>query len=82
MGSVNYGQSLHGLHNTKSLRTPALDKVKIHYLVEKHQEWHHCFKYQLHSKLDQKCTESEIFDSNSTLASAEYILTPKDFFKF
>ena len=23
-GSVNYGQSLHGLHNTKSLRTPAL----------------------------------------------------------
>jgi len=24
-GSVNYGQSLHGFHNTKSLRTPALD---------------------------------------------------------
>jgi len=23
-GSVNYGQSFHGLHNTKSLRTPAL----------------------------------------------------------
>jgi len=23
-GSVNYGQSLHGLHNTKSLRTPGL----------------------------------------------------------
>ena len=23
-GSVNYGQSLHGLHNTKSLRTPVL----------------------------------------------------------
>ena len=26
-GSVNYGQSLHGLHNTKSLRTPALEHV-------------------------------------------------------
>jgi len=24
VGSVNYGQSLQGLHNTKSLRTPAL----------------------------------------------------------
>jgi len=28
-GSVNYGQSLHGLHNTKSLRTPALGCTKI-----------------------------------------------------
>jgi len=27
-GSVNYGQSLHGLHNTKSLRTPALKRLK------------------------------------------------------
>jgi len=24
-GSVNYGQSFHGLHNTKSLRTPGLE---------------------------------------------------------
>jgi len=23
--SVNYGQSLHGLHNTKNLRTPGVD---------------------------------------------------------
>jgi len=28
-GSVNYGQSLHGLHNTKSLRNPELDHVII-----------------------------------------------------
>jgi len=30
-GSVKYGQSLHGLHNTKSLRTPALrgDNTKV-----------------------------------------------------
>jgi len=27
-GSVNYGQSLHGLHNTKSLRTPDLHHSK------------------------------------------------------
>jgi len=26
-GSVNYGQCLHGLHNTKSLRTPVLDDI-------------------------------------------------------
>ena len=25
-GSINYGQSLHGLHNTKSLRMPGLAK--------------------------------------------------------
>jgi len=25
VGSVNYGQSLQGLHNTKSLRTPEID---------------------------------------------------------
>jgi len=30
-GSVNYGQSLHGLHNTKSLRTPASDRNQIFY---------------------------------------------------
>jgi len=28
-GSANYGQSLHGLHNTKSLRNPGLDDVMV-----------------------------------------------------
>jgi len=39
-GSVNYGQSLHGLHNTKSLRTPDLvNKAVYNFLksVEKQQ---------------------------------------------
>jgi len=35
--SVNYGQSLHGLHNTKRLRTPALDGC---FLGTDRPRWH------------------------------------------
>ena len=42
-GSVNYGQSLHGLHNTKTLRTPALGfhgtPVEKRCIRQFHENW-------------------------------------------